>query len=71
MSGKFIVFEGVEGAGKTTQIQQTAEWLQNKYGKDRSIAITREPGGTKLGKQIRQLLLEDPDSWVGNRTELL
>ena len=71
MSGKFIVFEGVEGAGKTTQIQQTAEWLQNKYGKDRSIAIAREPGGTKLGKQIRQLLLEDPTSWVGNRTELL
>ena len=71
MSGKFIVFEGVEGAGKTTQIQQTAEWLQQRYGKDRSIAIAREPGGTKLGKQIRQLLLEDPTSWVGNRTELL
>ena len=71
MSGKFIVFEGVEGAGKTTQIHQTAEWLQNRYGKDKSISITREPGGTKLGKQIRQLLLEDPASWVGNRTELL
>ena len=71
MSGKFIVFEGVEGAGKTTQIHQTAEWLQSRYGKDKSISITREPGGTKLGKQIRQLLLEDPASWVGNRTELL
>jgi dTMP kinase len=71
MSGKFIVFEGVEGAGKTTQIHQTAEWLRQKYGKDRSIVITREPGGTKLGKQIRQLLLEDPTSEVGHRTELL
>lgn len=71
MSGQFIVFEGVEGAGKTTQINQTAEWLQHKHGKDKSIVITREPGGTKLGKQIRQLLLEDPTSWVGNRTELL
>jgi dTMP kinase len=71
MSGKFIVFEGVEGAGKTTQIHQTAAWLQNWDGKDRSILITREPGGTKLGQQIRQLLLEDPDSFVGNRTELL
>ncbi len=71
MSGKFIVFEGVEGAGKTTQIHQTAEWLQQRYGKNRLIVITREPGGTKLGKQIRQLLLEDPTSEVGNRTELL
>jgi dTMP kinase len=71
MSGKFIVFEGVEGAGKTTQIQQTAKWLQSCYGEDKTVFITREPGGTKLGQQIRQLLLEDPDSFVGNRTELL
>ena len=71
MGGKFIVFEGVEGAGKTTQIQQTATWLESCCGKDKSVVITREPGGTKLGRQIRQLLLEDPDSWVGNRTELL
>jgi dTMP kinase len=71
MSGKFIVFEGVEGAGKTTQIQKTADWLQNLNGKHQSVFITREPGGTELGRQIRQLLLNDPNSWVGNRTELL
>jgi dTMP kinase len=71
MSGKFIVFEGVEGAGKTTQIQQTASWLQSRCDKDTSVVITREPGGTKLGQQIRQILLEDPTSWVSNRTELL
>ena len=71
MNGKFIVFEGVEGAGKTTQIYQTAEWLQNMCSQDRSVVITREPGGTKLGQQIRQLLLEDPQSLVTNRTELL
>jgi dTMP kinase len=71
MSGKFIVFEGVEGSGKTTQIQQTADWLQNWCGKDRSTIVTREPGGTKLGRQIRQLLLDDPESLVNNRTELL
>ena len=70
MSGKFIVFEGVEGSGKTTQIQQTADWLQNCCG-DRSTIVTREPGGTKLGRQIRQLLLDDPESLVNNRTELL
>jgi dTMP kinase len=71
MSGKFIVFEGVEGAGKTTQIHKTAEWLQTRYGQEKSISITREPGGTQLGRQIRQLLLEDPDSDVSNRAELL
>ena len=70
MSGKFIVFEGVEGAGKTTQIQQTATWLQTCCGKDRSVIVTREPGGTSLGSQIRQLLLE-PTSVVSDRTELL
>jgi dTMP kinase len=70
MSGKFIVFEGVEGAGKTTQIQQTAEWLQSWYEAQPTI-VTREPGGTKLGRQIRQLLLDDLDSLVSHRTELL
>jgi dTMP kinase len=71
MTGKFIVFEGVEGSGKTTQIQQTAAWLQSLCGKTRSIVITREPGGTDLGRQIRQLLLEDADREIGNRAELL
>ncbi len=70
MSGKFIVFEGVEGAGKTTQIQQTATWLQS-CGIDRSIVLTREPGGTILGQKIRQLLLDDPNGWIDRRTELL
>jgi dTMP kinase len=71
MSGKFIVFEGVEGSGKTTQIQQTAAWLQNMYGRDKSVIVTREPGGTKMGQQIRQLLLDDLDSEMSDRTELL
>jgi dTMP kinase len=71
MSGKFIVFEGVEGAGKTTQIQQTATWLQNCCGIDRSIVTTREPGGTILGQKIRQLLLDDSNGWIDRRTELL
>ncbi len=71
MSGKFIVFEGVEGAGKTTQIHQTATWLQSRCGQDKSVIITREPGGTKLGLQIRQILLDDPDSGLSKRTELL
>ncbi len=71
MSGKFIVFEGVEGAGKTTQIQQTATWLQSCCGANRSIVTTREPGGTQLGQKIRQLLLDDSHGWIDRRTELL
>jgi dTMP kinase len=71
MNGKFIVFEGVEGAGKTTQIQQTATWLQNCCSLEQEIVITREPGGTKLGQRIRQLLLEDTDDLLDRRTELL
>jgi dTMP kinase len=71
MTGKLIVFEGVEGAGKTTQIQKSADWLQSWCGKDRSIVITREPGGTQLGRQIRQLLLNTQNEQIDNRTELL
>ncbi len=71
MSGKFIVFEGVEGSGKTTQIGQTAAWLETNPQRDRSVLITREPGGTKLGQQIRQILLDDLDNCVSYRTELL
>jgi dTMP kinase len=70
MKGKFIVFEGVEGAGKTTQIHQTAAWLQSLCA-DKAVIVTREPGGTQLGKQIRQLLLDDSQYAIGNRTELL
>jgi dTMP kinase len=60
MSGKLIVFEGVEGAGKTTQIQASAAWLKGICA-DRAVTITRQPGGTRLGQQIRQLLLYDAD----------
>ncbi len=71
MKGKFIVFEGVEGSGKTTQIQHTAAWLQDRYGDARSIVTTREPGGTQLGRQIRQILLNDPQIEIEDRAELL
>lgn len=68
MIGKFIVFEGVEGGGKTTQIELLRDWLLGKgessqvWSKsiDLEVVITREPGGTKLGKALRKLLLS-PD----------
>lgn len=60
MKGKFIVFEGIDGCGKTTQINQLAEWLGNLdlIPEKNKLIITREPGGTKLGQSLRSLLLE-------------
>ena len=69
MKGKFIVFEGIDGSGKTTQINQISKWLigTNIIPKSNQLVITREPGGTNLGKSIRSLLLDtssgkNPDS---------
>ncbi|OBQ41552.1 MAG: thymidylate kinase [Anabaena sp. MDT14b] len=69
MSGKLIVFEGVEGCGKTTQMQLCSQWLESL---NISVVLTREPGGTELGKDLRMLLLEkSPNKPVGEVTELL
>ena len=54
MRGKFITIEGTEGVGKTTNIQFIQKWMDSKkltYG------CTREPGGTPLAEQLRELLL--------------
>jgi|TARA_B100000959_G_scaffold66716_1_gene70777 dTMP kinase len=53
--GKFIVFEGNEGTGKTTHITFASNYLKSK---DISHIITREPGGTPLGEKIREILLD-------------
>lgn len=65
----FITFEGGEGAGKTTLIQQVEkELIQRGF----EVIKTREPGGSKLGNYIRQWLLDrDADITVGNQAELL
>ncbi|MBD2567331.1 dTMP kinase [Anabaena lutea] len=69
MSGKLIVFEGVEGCGKTTQMQMCSLWLESQGV---SVILTREPGGTELGSHLRRLLLEkSEDKPVGEVTELL
>ena len=57
MAGTLIVFEGVEGSGKTTQLEQCYLWLQATFN-DRKILKTREPGDTELGLGLRQLLLQ-------------
>ena len=60
MKGKFIVFEGIDGSGKTTQINELSKWLDrtNLIPKNNQLVITREPGGTQLGQSIRSLLLD-------------
>lgn len=77
--GKLIVFEGGEGAGKTTQLTRTKEWLVSSgilaqlqaAGYVEDILITREPGGTAVGHHIRQLLLQSEPGSLTDRTELL
>lgn len=55
MGGKLITFEGIDGCGKTTQIELTRQWLTNVS--TAPIVVTREPGGTQLGETLRSLLL--------------
>lgn len=56
IKGKFITFEGVDGAGKSTHIDEVISFLESK---NISVKRTREPGGTKLGEKLRELLLHD------------
>lgn len=79
MRGRFIVLEGVEGCGKTTQLKQIQTWLQDSgllaqwQAQQRlsQLILTREPGGTELGQEIRQVLLHPRSSeMMHDRTEL-
>ena len=53
---RFITFEGMDGAGKSTQIAHAANWLRTR---GESVLLTREPGGTPLGESLRALLLHE------------
>ncbi len=64
---KLITFEGIEGAGKSTQINLVLDWLKTKGF---STKLLREPGSTILGEKIRELLLSK-DSDISAHTELL
>ena len=68
MVGKFISIEGVEGAGKSTQVSFIQDYLTS-LGK--IVVVTREPGGTELSEKIRNLLLEPSSNSMANDTELL
>ncbi len=68
MSGLFVTLEGVEGVGKTTQLEFIAEYLRNQ---GRELVITREPGGTPIGEAIRELVLDNKHIGMAADTELL
>jgi dTMP kinase len=57
MPGRFITFEGIDGAGKSSHLEPLAAWLRAR-GHD--VLVTREPGGTPLAEALRELLLHRP-----------
>jgi dTMP kinase len=64
MRGKFIVIEGIDGCGKTTQIEEISKWLPKSglINKESKLITTREPGGSLLGKKLRGLILDNHDN---------
>ena len=65
--GKLIVLEGVEGAGKSTQVRRLVTWLE---GEGRAVLAVREPGQTPVGDKVRTIVLHDPYE-MAPRTEAL
>lgn len=70
MSGLFLSFEGIDGVGKSTQVELLREYLHDR---GREVVVTREPGGTPMGRELRSLLLEgSPDgAEISPRAEAL
>jgi dTMP kinase len=66
--GIFIAFEGGEGTGKSTQSKLLAQWLEQE---GESVVLTREPGGTNLGKDLRKILLGHETGAISPRAEAL
>jgi len=68
LRGKFIVLDGPDGCGKTTQTKLLAQWL-----KEQGVAVEtfRDPGGTAIGEKVRQILLAPEHIAMNTRTELL
>ena len=67
-SPMFIVFEGVDGAGKTTQLTQLVKWLEQR---GTSVVTCKDPGSTKLGEALRSILLNSVDTPISMRAEMM
>ena len=57
MAGRFITFEGIDGAGKSSHLETLAAWVRDR---GREVLVTREPGGTVLAERLRELVLHAP-----------
>ncbi len=68
MRGKFITIEGPDGSGKSTQAVRLVEYLRTM---GLNVILTREPGGTSVGEQIRNILLNPENEELGFKTEVL
>ncbi|MFN7962858.1 MAG: dTMP kinase [Thermoanaerobaculia bacterium] len=64
----FITFEGLDGSGKSTHLKRAVEWLE---AQGKSVVVTREPGGTALGAELRRLFLEPGWRVADGTVELL
>jgi len=72
LTGKFIVIEGLEGAGKSTAIQYIQDWLLSKGLSEQQIELTREPGGTVLAEKMRDIIkMEAAGEQLHDKAELL
>lgn len=60
MTGLFISFEGIDGAGKSSHIQALAQAFGHALPADQPVVLTREPGGTALSERLRELILHEP-----------
>jgi dTMP kinase len=68
MLGKFITIDGIEGAGKSTQIELIADFLR---ANNQKFILTREPGGTNFGEKVRSVLLDENTGNLDGKTEAL
>jgi dTMP kinase len=66
--GRFITMEGIEGAGKSSQVQAIRAQIEDR---GHNVVVTREPGGAPISEHVRRLLLDPANTGMGDDTELL